>query len=40
MEYSDINNLLQSLELKKDNENSKNSEPQDKKASKTSYATR
>ena len=40
MEYSDINNLLQSLELKKDNENSKNSETQiDKKASKTSYAT-
>jgi len=40
MEYSDINNLLQSLELKNDNENSKNSEPQiDKKASKTSYAT-
>ena len=40
MEYSDINNLLQSLELKSDNGNSKNNEPQiDKKASKTSYAT-
>jgi hypothetical protein len=40
MEYSDINNLLQNLELKPDNGTSKNSEPQiDKKASKTSYAT-
>ena len=40
MEYSDINNLLQSLELKPDKGNSKNSETQiDKKASKTSYAT-